>query len=109
MSPSDHLANKRTFLSWVRTGIALMGFGFVIAKFEIFIHILIKSSISKSSIIPGEIMIVIGIITIIYGLYEYLQNEKDLNENNYNSRNLESIVFSFAIIAMAIVLLLLII
>ena len=28
----DHLANERTFLAWVRTSIALMGFGVVIAK-----------------------------------------------------------------------------
>ena len=28
----DHLANERTYLAWMRTGIALMGLGFVIAK-----------------------------------------------------------------------------
>jgi len=26
----EHLANERTFLAWIRTSIALMGFGFVI-------------------------------------------------------------------------------
>jgi putative membrane protein len=29
---SDELANDRTFLAWLRTGIALFGFGFVVAK-----------------------------------------------------------------------------
>ena len=29
---SDHAANERTFLSWVRTAIAIMGFGFVVEK-----------------------------------------------------------------------------
>jgi putative membrane protein len=28
----DHLANERTFLSWIRTAISLMGFGVVIVK-----------------------------------------------------------------------------
>jgi hypothetical protein len=28
---SDHAANERTFLAWVRTAIAMMAFGFVIA------------------------------------------------------------------------------
>ncbi len=28
----DHLANERTFLAWVRTAIALLGFGVVIAR-----------------------------------------------------------------------------
>ncbi len=33
---SDHAANERTFLAWVRTGIAVMAFGFVIEKFNLF-------------------------------------------------------------------------
>src|SRR5260221_11451363 len=32
----DYLAEERTFLAWIRTGIALMGFGFVVARFGIF-------------------------------------------------------------------------
>jgi putative membrane protein len=34
----DYLAEERTFLAWVRTGIALMGFGFVVARFGIFLE-----------------------------------------------------------------------
>src|ERR1700689_5438043 len=28
----DHLANERTYLAWTRTGVAIMGFGVVIAR-----------------------------------------------------------------------------
>ena len=34
---SDHAANERTFLAWVRTGIAIVVFGFVIEKFNLFL------------------------------------------------------------------------
>jgi putative membrane protein len=34
---SDHAANERTFLAWVRTGIAAIAFGFVIEKFNLFL------------------------------------------------------------------------
>ena len=34
---SDHAANERTFLAWVRTGIAVIAFGFVIEKFNLFV------------------------------------------------------------------------
>ena len=34
---SDHAANERTFLAWVRTAIAVMAFGFVIEKFDLFL------------------------------------------------------------------------
>lgn len=33
------LSNERTFLSWLRTGISLMAFGFVVSKFDLFIHL----------------------------------------------------------------------
>jgi putative membrane protein len=34
---SDHAANERTFLAWVRTGIAVIAFGFVIERFTLFV------------------------------------------------------------------------
>jgi len=33
-----HLANERTLLAWIRTGIALMAFGFAIARFGVFLR-----------------------------------------------------------------------
>ena len=36
---SDHAANERTFLAWVRTAIAVMAFGFLVAKFNLFLRI----------------------------------------------------------------------
>src|SRR5579863_3399187 len=35
---SDYLAAERTVLAWVRTGLALMGFGFVVARFGLFLQ-----------------------------------------------------------------------
>jgi uncharacterized membrane protein YidH (DUF202 family) len=32
-----HMANERTFLAWIRTGIGIMAFGFVVEKFGLFI------------------------------------------------------------------------
>jgi putative membrane protein len=34
---SAHAANERTFLAWIRTGIAMTAFGFVIEKFNLFL------------------------------------------------------------------------
>jgi uncharacterized protein DUF202 len=34
----DHLANERTFLAWVRTGVAIVVFGFAIGRFAIAIR-----------------------------------------------------------------------
>ena len=34
---TDHSANERTYLAWVRTAITIMAFGFLIEKFELFL------------------------------------------------------------------------
>ncbi len=36
---SDHAANERTFLAWIRTAIAVMAFGFLVAKFDLFLRL----------------------------------------------------------------------
>jgi putative membrane protein len=35
---SDHLANERTFLAWIRTSISVIGLGFVVAKFSLWLR-----------------------------------------------------------------------
>ena len=34
---SDHAANERTYLAWVRTAITVMAFGFLLERFDIFL------------------------------------------------------------------------
>lgn len=42
----DHAANERTFLAWVRTGIAMIAFGFVIEKFNLFLLAITNAALS---------------------------------------------------------------
>ncbi len=41
---SDHAANERTFFACVRTGIAVIALGFVIEKFNLFVHTIASST-----------------------------------------------------------------
>jgi putative membrane protein len=41
---SDHAANEQTFLAWVRTGIAVIAFGFIIEKFNLFVLTIASSA-----------------------------------------------------------------
>jgi putative membrane protein len=45
---TDHAANERTFLAWIRTGIAILAFGFVIEKFNLFLVTIASSTIGDA-------------------------------------------------------------
>jgi putative membrane protein len=63
---SDHSANERTYLAWIRTAIAIMAFGFLIEKFEIFISIAHLSN--TTSIHPSRVVEFVGISLFFVGL-----------------------------------------
>ncbi len=46
---SDHAANERTFLAWVRTGIAVIVFGFVIEKFNLFLSAIASGAVGDAA------------------------------------------------------------
>jgi putative membrane protein len=53
-TPTDHLANQRTFLAWVRTAITIMAFGFVVARFGLFLRISTGFGAPSSSAVTQE-------------------------------------------------------
>ena len=65
--PRVYFAAERTFLAWVRTGIAMMGFGFVVARFGLFLRELrtsqsqVEQQNPRLSLWIGVAMVVIGV------------------------------------------------
>ena len=53
---SDHAANERTFLAWVRTSIAIMAFGFLVEKCDLFLAIADKSRAGRTASEIGQII-----------------------------------------------------
>ena len=51
---SDHSANERTFLAWVRTAIAVMAFGFLVEKFDLFLELAAPSLAGRTLSVPGQ-------------------------------------------------------
>lgn len=108
----EHLANERTFLAWVRTSIALMGFGFVIVKFTLFlkeISLLLETkdvSPKEYSAIVGVIMVALGVILVVLAFFQYKKYEKQLNSNSYVSSSILTLFVTLILLSGGIILIL---
>lgn len=92
---TDHLANERTFLAWMRTSIGIMAFGFVVVKFSLFLKqvslILGKENIIQNrgySAIVGILLVAVGTLTSILSYLRYRQSEKQINGGTYKQSTL---------------------
>jgi putative membrane protein len=95
---SDHAANERTFLAWVRTGIAVIAFGFVVEKFNLFL-LTVASALSADAgrrmqiarlsgsfgRYDGLILIYIGLAVIVYAMVRFIRTVKLIDDPEMHS------------------------
>src|SRR3954465_2327258 len=75
----DHLAAERTLLAWIRTGLALMGFGFVVARFGLFLRELAaaRGETKPSAQTPGYslwfgvALVAVGVLVNIFAAWDH--------------------------------------
>jgi putative membrane protein len=77
----DHQANERTFLAWLRTAIALIGFGFAIARFGLFTRqiqsALTTQPMPEHSLLNSETLgmglVMLGVVSIAIAAWRHNQ------------------------------------
>lgn len=87
----EHQANERTFLAWLRTSIALIGFGFAIARFGLFMRQL-SFTLTQQEMPPhpffnsetlGVSLVIFGIVTIVFAAWRYNQVFWQIESGDY--------------------------
>jgi putative membrane protein len=77
--PRVRFAIERTLLAWVRTGLALMGFGFVVSRFGLFLreleaaHQAVPLRTTGISLWIGTALILLGVIVNLFVSAEHLR------------------------------------
>jgi putative membrane protein len=102
--PSDYLAAERTFLAWIRTGLALMGFGFVVARFGLFLRALqigqpnLPAQSYGLSFWFGTTLIILGVIVNIVSARHHVRLVQDLNQGGSAFNRPSSLAIIVAVI-----------
>jgi putative membrane protein len=97
----DHLANERTYLAWMRTGIALMGFGVLIVRLRILRPPLAPQPPGNGWKL-GLAFSLVGLLTLLLSTQHYLAVRRDIDEDTYQPADRWIILSSLAVILLGI-------
>jgi putative membrane protein len=84
----DHAANERTFLAWVRTSVAIIGLGFLVERFDLFIASTTSATSAAKAIsgpradfghIAGLTLIVAGMVMIAVSAWRFRRMSKEID------------------------------
>ncbi|TAF08723.1 MAG: DUF202 domain-containing protein [Nostocales cyanobacterium] len=101
----EHQANERTFLAWLRTSIALIGFGFAISRFGIFLRQINAAFTQQETTINplfnsenlGIFLVVFGILTIALAAWRYNQVFWQIEQGEYRPKRLPVLIMTGAV------------
>ena len=88
---SDHLANERTFLAWVRTGLATITFGFVVERLPIPAPLAGGKtqpglvSWAPFSAVVGTSLTVLGLVMLGLALLKYQYNRANIDRDAFHT------------------------
>jgi putative membrane protein len=90
MRYSDHAANERTFLAWVRTAIAVMAFGFLVERFDLFIRFATRGFASgvepaqgrNVADVAGLAFVFMGVAMVAISGWRFFRTAKNIDSEN---------------------------
>jgi len=104
----DLLANERTLLAWVRTAVAMMGMGFVVAKFSILIRGLAHHKVHVLTETMGNIvgvcLVLSGVIIAGFAVVNFERVRRGINAGQIRFSPVLAIVAAAMVVVVSVLL-----
>lgn len=91
----DHLANERTYLAWMRTAVALMGFGVVIVRLRYLRPPQLQGQGQGWKL--GLLFALVGLLTVLLSSVHYFAIRRAIDEDTYEPASWWVILFSLCV------------
>ena len=95
----DHLANERTYLSWMRSGISLLGFGVLIVRIRILRPPLAPQAPGNGWKL-GLAFAVVGLLSVALASWHYFAVRNDIENDVYEPPDRWVLLSSLVLIAL---------
>lgn len=95
----DHLANERTYLAWMRSAIAMMGFGVVIVRLRYFQIPELPHPGTGWKL--GLLFSLVGFITVLLSTVYYFIIRRTIDDDSYEPSTRRVVFFSITITLLA--------
>lgn len=79
----EHLANERTLLSWVRTGVALISIGLVVERAGALAQAAPKVGSTNASELFGLALALLGSLTLVIGTVQFLRSRRRISAGTF--------------------------
>ncbi len=101
-----HLANERTYLAWVRTGLVVITLGFAVARFGLALTTVLEvlPGIRYSAIV-GIALVLLGGAIELFAFQRYRNNQKTISSDTYEPTSSAEAILSAIIFLLAILIL----
>ena len=100
----QHLANERTFLAWLRTGIAVVGIGFLAVTLHFNYGSKVSNITDTISLLMMIFALIVGLAILFTGAVSYFVKRKEINEASFRS---SAVMIAVVTVAVSILVLML--
>jgi putative membrane protein len=84
--PRIYFAAERTFLAWIRTGLGLMGVGFAVSRFGLFLREMRGNDVSSPvhttglSVYSGVALVALGVLVNVTAVMQHIRTTRELRD-----------------------------